>query len=48
MFEDASSFNGDLSKWNVNNMTNMRRMFKEQNPSIEEKHTQTLYIKGQV
>jgi len=29
MFEGASSFNGDLSKWNVSNVTNMVRMFTD-------------------
>ena len=29
MSEDASSFNGDLSDWDVSNVTNMIRMFSD-------------------
>ena len=28
LFEDMTSFNGDISKWNVSNVSNMFEMFK--------------------
>ena len=29
MFRDANDFSSDLSKWNVENVTDMRKMFKD-------------------
>jgi surface protein len=28
MFQNATNFNGDVSKWNVENVTNMQQMFQ--------------------
>ena len=33
MFEGAAAFNGDLSGWDVRNVTNMRAMFMAPRPS---------------
>ena len=33
MFHDAAAFNGDLSGWDVRNVTDMRSMFEAPRPS---------------